>query len=365
MKKSSFIISILLVVSLLFGSLGTISVSAADPLYTRKDVKAYVYTEDHTETIGCLFRNDLPEVPFIDPADYLSIIFLSPFVEKRNGDGTYTVTNAQGYTMEIDPVKDTIVIDEFYEFATGYFNSEGTSIVMTFFTWKTAFYTVLPSAFVLDLSEYNIDIVEENGRVYMPLPVTAAMFSSIGLISAVYFEEDIYFFHIKDDASYYYNVDQSSLYQSLTRSQELADFNYNVICLFTDRFYGRPSKAIVCEALENSGLDDVLDTFDGNTPVIKQYLKSTDMCDYFNALMMLSYYFDDGGHTFYYYPPLLGVINFPDQPLTQAWLDQFKARKTESAKLAYELYFKQEEYYQQRKVIENIRAQGMKRVRIL
>ena len=344
MKKQYSVISMLLIVSLLLGSLCSIGVSAADSLYVQKDVKAYLFTEDNTTMINCLFRRDLPEIPYIDTAEYLNVIFIDPYTEAHNEDGTYTVTNVFGYTMEIDAEKDEIYIENFDMFGGCEIDDEGSSITLDFIDAADAYFTAEPSVFCLDLGEYNIDIAEADGRVYLPLAVISGMFS-YKTIAATYFDGEIYFVHSMDDTNYFYNVDLSPYYQTLTRSQKMAEFNYNVIALIMDRFYGNPSKSIVSEALESSGFDKMLDTFDENTPVAKRLLLSTDMCDYFDGLLILSYYFDDGGHTFFYYPPVCGLNLYPDEPLVSKWAARLKAHQTDETKLAYDLFMKQNDYY--------------------
>lgn len=93
MKKAVSFIGIFTLAAILFSSFGTVAAGAVS-IYTARDVTAHVFTLGDTITIGCLFKSDLPEIVYIDPVDYLNVIYKDKFTESRGKDGTYTVTNA-------------------------------------------------------------------------------------------------------------------------------------------------------------------------------------------------------------------------------------------------------------------------------
>ena len=337
MKKTKSFVSILTIVALLLGAFGAISVNATDPVYAAKDVTAYMFSVESTKTLTCLFRDDLPEVPYINPMDYLNIIYADQFTEARNDDGTYTITNAYGAEMVVNAAADTIYFEDYDAFSDCNTNEEGSSVEINFIDYKEGFYSVEPGAVTLDLSSYNIDIAEANGRSYVPLAVIAAMFS-ITYNNAVYFEGDICFVHTMDPECYYYYVDESSRYQELTRTQAMADFNYNTLCLFMDNFFGKPSNTVIAEDLNEKGFDKTLDEFDEYTPYAKQLLLSTDMIEYYDGLMIVSYYCYDGGHTVLMNIPVAAVNYYSEQPLGAAWFDHFINGESDLANLTYAYY---------------------------
>ena len=356
MKKTKSFVSILTIVALLLGALGAISANATGPVYQAKDVTAYVFSVENTKTITCLFRDDLPEVPYINPMDYLNIIFADQFTEVKNDDGTYTVTNAYGSEMIVNAAADTIYFKDFDAFMDCITNDDGSSIDITFIEFKEGFYSVEPEAVTLDLSKYNIDIAEANDKAYVPLAVIAAMFS-VTYNNAVYFEGDICFVHTMDPECYYYNVDESSRYQELTRTQAMADFNYNTLCFYMDCFFGKPSNTVIAEDLNEKGFDKTLDEFDEYTQFAKQLLLSTDMIEYYDGLVILSYYCFDGGHTVLMNPPISAVNYYSDQPLGAAWFDHFINGESDLSYLTYDFYDMQVSTFDFDTMIYNVRTE--------
>ena len=338
MKKTLSIISIVLVAAMISGVFGAISVNAADPsIYTASDVTAYIFSLESEKTLKCLFRDDLPDVPYINPEDYLNVVYLDPFTETRGDDGIYTVTNAYGFTMEIDAGNDTVHLTDYDAFSNCNLNQEGSSLEIKYIKAKDYRYSAEPSEVTLDLAAYRIDIAEDDGRVYLPLTVITAMFS-ITYINATYFEGSIYFVHTMDPEGYQNDFDESSLYQKLTRSQEMAEFNYYTLCLSMDKFYGLPSNALLASGIAEKGLDKTLDEYDEMTPYVKQLLLSTDMVEYFNGLVILTNYLNDGGHTVIYYPAIIGASDYNETPLISAWTEVFLDENNEQGKTAYEYY---------------------------
>ena len=284
----------------------------------KKEVNAYVYSLENTKTFECLFRSDLPDVPYIDVIDYLNVIYTDEFTESANEDGTFTVTNVNGYTMVVDPGNDTVFFENYDEFISCETSQEGSSLNIDYLLYKDGAFTVEPQAVTIDFGSYHVDLIGQDGKVYLPLTVVAAMFS-IAYNNAVYLDGDICFVHTSDPESYINEADFSSCYATLTRSKEEAEFTYYTLCLFIDKFYGRPSNALISSALEGRTLDEALDVFDENTPLIKQLLLSENKSEYFSGLCMLSYYLYDGGHTVLYYPPVIGVNIYGDLPLSETW----------------------------------------------
>ena len=54
-------------------------------------------------TTECVFFEDEPSVPYINPVDYLKNLYTVGFEEVRNSDGTFTGKKATGENMTVDP----------------------------------------------------------------------------------------------------------------------------------------------------------------------------------------------------------------------------------------------------------------------
>lgn len=347
MKKALSAVSILLVIAVFSGVFGAVGVNAEGAYYTQKDVKAYVFTLESTKTVRCLFRSDLPDVPYIEPTDYLNVIYTDQFTVDRGFDGTYTVTNAYGETMIIDPEKETIVFKNYDSFISCIINQEGASVNIDFIEPIGNSCIIEPGEVIIDLSTYHMNIAENGGRVYIPLPVIAAMFS-VMYNNAVYLDGCICFVHTMDPGSYYENLDQSSRYQELTRSEAMAEFNYYSLCLYMDCFFGKPSNMILTEEIEEKGLDRALDEFDEVTPTVKQLLLSTDMIEYFDGLVIFSYYCFDGGHTVLFNSPINSTDRYKDQLLPKVWVNHVLDPDDELGSLTLGYYSLQVNMYEEK-----------------
>ena len=110
MKK---IISITLTAAMLLSCAGvSASAESSVPGYEVKLVEMYG-DNDSNEPVewSCLFRSDLPEIPFVDVEKYLGQIMTLDSAPKSE-DGVYTFEN-DSYKMIVDPDKDTISFDFF------------------------------------------------------------------------------------------------------------------------------------------------------------------------------------------------------------------------------------------------------------
>ena len=68
--------------------------------------------QDKTGTMNVVFRDDLESVPYIDAADYLSMIKTVPFTEEKK-DGEIVVSGKAG-SFTVDAEKDTMTFENYY-----------------------------------------------------------------------------------------------------------------------------------------------------------------------------------------------------------------------------------------------------------
>ncbi|MBQ9467866.1 MAG: hypothetical protein IJU52_02535 [Clostridia bacterium] len=333
MNKTLSVISLLLSVMLLFGALSVFGVSADETpeeaeteevTYEKKEVTAYVFAADSTKTFECFFRSDLPDVPYVEPTDYLGVIYTDAFTAGKNDDGTFVFSNVREETMVIDSEKDTVYFADYDSYVDCTLNDEGSSLNIDYVQVADGSYIVEPDEVTIDLAAYQIDVYEADEKVYLPLTVLGAMFAST-YNNALYLDGSIYFVHTFDPESYYDSVDDSSRYQSLTRSRAEADFTYNTLCLFFDYFYGKPSMLILAEMLAEKGFDETLATFDEYTQLARELLLSENRSEYFSGLAIAGYYLYDGGHTVIPNIPIIAVNDYGDQPLAGQWYSDITA----------------------------------------
>lgn len=319
MKKSVSIISLLLALLLVFSTVGTLGVFAdgEEEGYSRKEVTGYIFSLESEKTFECIFKNALPEVPYIDVLDYLNVVFIDEFGIAKNEDGTYTVTSSGG-TMDVDPEKDVISFDCYEDFTDCEINEEGSSIEIPYINGGYGDFIGEPQGVTIDFAPYGIDIIEDGGRIYLPLATIAVMFSST-YINAVYFEESICFVHTFDPESYYDELDQSSLYEKTTRTKAMAQFTYGNLCFSMDYFYGKPSNTLLAEDLKTKTFDQALNENSDFTRTAKDLLLSEDLSEYFCGIAALGYYLYDGGHTVLLNIPVISINYYMDTPLGSKW----------------------------------------------
>lgn len=261
------------------------------PDYEKKDVTAYRYSLDKSETLQCLFTKNLPEVPYVNVEDYLDRLYTVDFTTSSDGD-VYTVSG-NGFSVVTDTSKDTVTINN-------YDNALGENIVEVekadvadYIKSGQPEVSGTNNPVNLDYSKYSIDLIGDDGKVYFPLTTLSDIFDCTYL-AAEYIDNKLYFvktLSVASDADGYF--DRSSVYVELERSQAMIDYTYNELCFLMDHFYGKPPKAPMSKAIAEKGFDKALDDY----PEIKTMLKSNKRVDFQMGLLLLSEALDDGGHT--------------------------------------------------------------------
>lgn len=315
MKKTISVISFMLAFLLLFGVAGPLAAYAAEKPYEIKELTAYLFDMDHTAGYDCLFSNILPDMPYMDAAEYLNNIYAVDFVESENSEGTFTVSSAGG-TMTIDPVNDTVRFDTYESFVFQNPNSSGSALDSTIARGVGVAIEGEEKSLELDMGAYQIDLIADDGRIYLPLATLADLFIPT-YNAAEYVDGNIYFLHTVDNIEKDGYFDRSSVYETLDRPASLAAFTYHELCFFMDHFYGKPSKAQIAASIADKGFDKTLDEFSDDTRKAKELLLSDQLVDFMIGLVYLDKLFDDGGHTSLFYE--MFSIEFDDtNPVTQA-----------------------------------------------
>ena len=269
----------------------------ADEAYEEKSVTAYVFDMDTTDTAELVFTKELPEIPYIGISDYLSHICKDKITEEKAEDGSFVIT-ANGKTMKVDAKEDKVSFDQYIQFIGLEFvvgEMLDSSSINTEIRKEISSSVEGEKPLSLDMKAYGIDILEVDGKAYLPLPTVRDMFG-FSCNSAQYIDGKLYYTHTTDllGEGCYYNT--TSVYDKLQRDSAEAEYIYQELCFNMDHFYGAPSNGAIAESIREKGFDKTLDSSE-ELKSIKTLLKSEDMVDYAKGMFFLTPYMYDGGHT--------------------------------------------------------------------
>ncbi len=315
MKKIMSTVSIALSSALLLSMAAPVTAFAVGDEVTQKDVTAYLYSMEDSETLQCIFKSTMPDMPYISTVDFCDNIFKGTFTEEKNSDGTYTVSAQEG-TMVINTDSDTLYFDVFESFVGGETDTDSSLDAPYLQPSETTIEGELNSL-TLDFGAYDIDILEADGRTYMPLSSISLLFSQT-YNAAEYANENIYFVHSSEIMTEGCYFDRTNLYQDDHRSREMIDLTYHELCFAMDKLYGRPAKAEVATSVEEKGFDKTLDEFSDETRRAKELMMSESKTDFIYGISYLASVFDDGGHTDFERPLIDVDNNFIDTTVGNA-----------------------------------------------
>ena len=206
-----------------------------------------------------------PDIRYIEFKEFYES-FMLPFygfsssplsTPTRNGDViSYPSVYGYNFTINIDVAKDTFTTNNALislQFTNAAEN--GSSLIVNGLDTThvkvdntNSRYYETREAVTFELGNYNIDILEYNNRAYLPLNTLMNMYYSTNLIPIVYNGSDLYVatnFSTDDfngenasSGTLEYQFFNSSPWKKGTRSQSLAEFNYNNLCFALDTFYG-------------------------------------------------------------------------------------------------------------------------------
>lgn len=238
--------------------------------------------------LDCIFRSDLPEIPFVNVDDYLDQLFIMDKEPENIGNGVYSFENG-GNKMTLNAENDVVSIDSYEGFVSSNpKNNNGYRLYPFIEDGNGMEYVGEFKGVEFDLSKYGIDVVEQNDNIYLPFCTLNDIFEECSFVLTYKKEK----FKLENT-----NTLMGSKGSLADRTKEYAEFSYNEFCFSTDCFHGRPSNALITKSIGEIGLDKTLDTYNTVTPRIKELLLSESIEDYCTGLELLQYYVDDGGHT--------------------------------------------------------------------
>ena len=261
-----------------------------------------------TETAAVRLYEDLPEVPYMSVTDfynrfYLAGTDLSEGMSFTRDGGVYTLTNFCGDKAVFDVNNDTIVIDNVERFIKTAHNhliteSDGYDPDNPFAKTSHSIEPETATPKAIALANYDIDLRGDDTGVYAPLPTLSDIFASgegyyISYVGGKIYVRDVQgtyleYSAMEDDPDYLPAVEAD-------RSEALARYIYNELCLNIDLWYGKPGQEAIHEDLMKGSFDDVLSR---KYPEIKEMLLSTDFLTFYEGLYKVYYgLLFDGGHT--------------------------------------------------------------------
>ena len=127
-----------------------------EPTYSPKDITVYSFGLDNPNTFTCLFREDLPEVPFVNVENFLEQLYTVDYTTTKQSNDSYIISCKNG-EMEIDVTNDAIHFDAFETFV---YNNIKYQLEPSPFVKEHKFeYDGSNNPVDLNLKKYNMDIV--------------------------------------------------------------------------------------------------------------------------------------------------------------------------------------------------------------
>lgn len=207
--------------------------------YNREDIPVYIYGTEEEASFSCIFTDDVP-VPYVSVSQYLGDAYNIVFSIEGLEDGIYRYSNDKGY-MLFNPNTDKIVIGNMEMLvyntsqssdsvaAEGADADSGESEAVIY---GGAEYLSDVREAQIDLSRYGIDIIEQDGEIYLPITTLQVITGGIGSILA-FAKGAISFSTGPIDP----RVDTSQTYNNNTRNPLEADYTYRQLSLFMDAAY--------------------------------------------------------------------------------------------------------------------------------
>ena len=282
------------------GSTGSNGAAASAPT---KEAGAYQVVQfkgvdpDGKDTTFSGFMKEGVPVPYVDVVEYMNQVYdpANVFSLSSQGGGVYEISNAKG-NMTVDTVKDTLHSDRMEQFLYNDQRLNPTDDTQYVFEHIIATdYREDPSALDIDLSNYGIDLIEEDGRVYFPL-TTAADLTGVSYLNSIFCDNRIYLAYGSDKPS----VNWQANFNKEDRDAGEIAYTYGELCFLMDHIYGDAPHCLLAEPIREKGLDATLESYSDETRQVKELLHSDKTVDLVFGIAILSSMLYDGGHTDFY-----------------------------------------------------------------
>ena len=286
-------------------------------------------------TISGFMKEGIP-VPYVDVVEYMNKVYdpKNVFSLSSEGSGAYKISNAKG-DMIVDTTKDTLHSDRIEQFLYNDQKEDPTDTSEYVYEHIIATdYRADPAALDIDLSNYGIDIIEEDGRVYLPL-TTVADLTGVSYSNTVYHDNKIYLNYGSAKPS----VNWQDYYNKEVRDAGEKAYTYGELCFLMDNIYGDAPHGLLAGTIREKGFDAALESYSEETKQVKELLNSDKTVDLVFGMAILSFMLYDGGHT-----DLFSDI-FADLEGTAAYTEFSRINKEEPDDIRTVLFKKWYGYY--------------------
>ena len=292
------------------------------------------------------FVDGADDLPYIDAADFGDLVNnfydnskkdVSFPLETEGNTATYTRTSDvpdavdNGATMVLDFENDTISFNDYNLFCyrksaatlldmvtLNVFNDKGEPVLLE--KVDTGIYPRYGKAVELDLRDYGIDLIAQDGLYLIPLQTVSDLVMTNADMGGFYFNGQcvILSTDVSDCADFYYSAPTGE------RSQALAEYGYGELCLLLDTFYGLK---------EPHNIDSFAKLF--HDTGLESALKGSDVNKADEAVYrLISDYLSDGHSKWHASSYLTGPAEYTARDLTREKVLESKSRQT-SARAKY------------------------------
>lgn len=285
------ILGLVFVFALMMGS--AFSVSALE-LGGEQDLVVKNYIDNSSTTIKTRFNGN---TPFVEFSSLYRLLFDSNITINHVESDTYELITESGKAT-IDTLNDNLRSDNYSDFiaapdSNDSDNNEDTPKMIKGTNYKI---TGAASPTNIDFSKYDIDFYVEDDKIWLPASAGLNIFMQMG-----FYDGSVLNIIDNNDADFSstdeYKVKLRSLFNNKRRFGEYAKAAYNGLCFIFDIFYGHPEKSRLGESIKENGLDYTLKTYNDETRLIRDWLLSEDLVEYYAGLVGLNAALYDGGHT--------------------------------------------------------------------
>ena len=302
--------------------------------YSEKDIPIFK-DADTGETVELRFYEDMPNVAYIDIADYYHLYLPDKQIsveESGTDTGIYTVVNATGLAI-IDTEAETVSSEDMAGF-TNVMTLTQEDMDNTYLDGAPYVrvadteYTPEKSSVTYSLADYGIDVRSDEEGLYLPIATLCDMYSDLVYHSAFYDGAKVYVEDTNRDIVPSTDPEyENNHFAVLQRPSDLADFTYRELCFAIDHFYGLPGRCVLNDAVAEKGLDQALTEYGPAGEEVKRLLRSADMGEYLAGMDYLDYFFYDGGHTFI----IPGILAEPQ--MSEELRERYRAVRSEHSEL--------------------------------
>ena len=275
-------------------------------------LSAYRYSKTNIVQVDVFYREDkLTRVPHISLKKFYKLMTSKTMTITKISPSVYEVKTANDEIAIINTYEDTLECADYENFiSTTVYRQEGVGNYYydgaPFLRVSDVIYNTEPETKYIDFKQYGIDLIGQYDDIILPVTTASNIFTGPTMLTCFCTNSHIYFIDPNDDnyetGSYLNNSTARkeilSNFDNNTRSKEIADFTYRELCFLIDTYYGLPGREYLHDDMvEFHDLDAVLMNKNSDTRKCREFLKSTNMIEYFAGLSMLDAFLSDAGHT--------------------------------------------------------------------